>query len=453
MTSIGGVGYNNPYSIQQSLFNEIDTNGSGSITKSSLETAVTTAGGTTAAADALYADLDPNNTGSVTEQQFSQNLPSLPFSDAVGAQLIGFQAQGWPSASGAGPSGQFAQTLFSQIDTSGSGSITKSELEQAVTNAGGTTAAADALYAKLDPNNTGSVTEQQFAQALGQTLSHHHHFGGGANTDSGNSAQDALASLLQADASAGTGAVTTAAQFAQNLFSQIDTSGSGSITKSELEQAVTKAGGSTTAADALYAQLDPNNTGSVTEQQFAQALQPPSPSGTTAQDAVLALLDPSSQSTTGTSSSTGSDSTDTSGTSAVSGTTAQDALMALLNNIGSGNSTDTGTSGNTAQDALLALFNDGIGSALSTLGGSSQDPLLSLGQGSGNSFSFGSSGSTAQDALTALLQAIPTGSSTAAAGSSSTGNGTDIATAVALYQSQIDQQMLGTMFGTGSTSI
>jgi Ca2+-binding EF-hand superfamily protein len=452
MTSIGGNGYN-PYSIQQSLFNEIDTSGSGSITKSSLETAVTTAGGTSAAADALYADLDPNNIGSVTEQQFSQNLPSLPFSDAIGAQLIGFQAQGWPSTSGAGPSGQLAQSLFSQIDTSGSGSITKSELEQAVTNAGGTTAAADALYAKLDPNNTGSVTEQQFAQTLSQILPHHHS-GGGADADGGNSAQDALASLFQADASAGAGGVTTPAQFAQNLFSQIDTSGSGSITKSELEQAVTNAGGTTTAADALYAQLDPNNTGSVTEQQFAQALQPPSPSGTTAQDAVLALLDPSSQSTTGTSASTGSDSADTSSTSAASGTTAQDALLALLSNIGSGNSTDTGTSGNTAQDALFALFNDGIGSALSALGGSSQDPLLSLGQSSSNGFSFGSSGSTAQDALTALLQAIPAGSSTAA-GSSSTGNGagTNLATAVALYQSQIAQQMLGTMFGTGSTSI
>ena len=70
MTSLSGIGNGgyNPYSIQQSLFNEIDTSGSGLITKSALETAVTTAGGTTAAADALYADLDPNNTGSVTEQ-------------------------------------------------------------------------------------------------------------------------------------------------------------------------------------------------------------------------------------------------------------------------------------------------------------------------------------------------------------------------------------------------
>jgi len=452
MTSLSGIGNGayNPYSIQQSLFNEIDTSGSGSITKSELEQAVTSAGGTTTAADALYADLDPNNTGSVTEQQFERNLPTLPFSDQMGAQMIGFQARGWPGAPGAASPGGLVQSLFNEIDTSGSGSITKSELETAVTAAGGTTTAADALYAQLDPNNTGSVTEQQFAQTLSQLKPHHHHFGG-ANADGGNSAQDALASLFQAD---GTGGTTSPAQVAQNLFSQIDTSGSGSITKSELETAVTAAGGTTTAADALYAQLDPNNTGSVSEQQFAQALQPPSPTGTTARDAVLALLDPTSQNASTTPATGGNGST---GTSAIGGSTAQDALQALLNQLGS-NDTNTGagtsTSGNTAQDALLALFDDTLGSGLGALGGATQDPLLSLGQGSDTGSIFNPSGSTAQDALAALLRAMPGGSSTGTAVSSSTGTGgVDFASAVALYQSQINQQMLSTMFGGGSGSI
>ena len=143
--------------------------------KTELEQAVTTAGGSTQGADALYAQLDPNNTGSVSEQQFSQNLPLPPFSDQMGTQMMGFQASGWPGPSNGGPSGQLAQSLFSQIDSNGTGSITKSELEQAVTSAGGTTQAADALYAQLDPNNTGSVSEQQFAQTLSQVMPHHHH--------------------------------------------------------------------------------------------------------------------------------------------------------------------------------------------------------------------------------------------------------------------------------------
>ena len=61
-----------------------------------------------------------------------------------------------------------------------------------------------------------------------------------------------------------------ARQFQQNLFDQIDTNGDGSVSKSELEQAVSKAGGTTQAADALYSVLDPGNSGGFSEQQFAQ---------------------------------------------------------------------------------------------------------------------------------------------------------------------------------------
>jgi len=59
-------------------------------------------------------------------------------------------------------------------------------------------------------------------------------------------------------------ATSATAQAAQSLFSQIDTNGDGSISQTELEQAVTATGGTTQAADALYAQLDPNNTGGIT---------------------------------------------------------------------------------------------------------------------------------------------------------------------------------------------
>src|SRR5207302_3222904 len=139
-------------------------NGDGSVSKTELEQAVTKAGGGTQAADALYAVLDPNNSGGFGEQQFAQVLPGSGFSDQVQSQLIGYQAQGWPGGSSAQPGGHLAQSLFSQIDSNGDGAITQSELEQAVTKAGGTKDAADALYAKLDPTGTGSVSEQQFAQ-------------------------------------------------------------------------------------------------------------------------------------------------------------------------------------------------------------------------------------------------------------------------------------------------
>ncbi len=142
------------------------------------------------------------------------------------------------------------------------------------------------------------------------------------------------------------------------------------------------------------------------------------------------------------------------------GTAAQAALQALMSQLGAGNGADTADSGDGTSDntmaALLASLNASSGSSLAMLLSSTQDPLLSFGQDSGTGSIFNSSGSTAQDALLALLQAIPSGgSSTGTAGSPSTAtaSGTDFASAIALYQSQINQQMLSTMFGTGTAGI
>jgi len=472
INAVGYGGYNPVAAFQQNLFNEIDTSGTGSITKSEVEKAVSSAGGTTQGADALFAQLDPNNTGSVTEQQFSQNLPAPPFSDKVGSQLIGYQASGWPASPGSSPGGQLAQSLFSQIDTSGTGSITKSELEQAVTSAGGTTQGADALYAKLDPNNAGSVSEQQFAQTLSQLSPHHHHGHGGDHAAGAAGSQDPIASLLNASGGAG-----SPPQLAQTLFSQIDTSGTGSITKSQLETAVSAAGGTTQGADALYAQLDPNNTGSVSEQQFAQYLAPPSATGNTAQDALLALIQSSSNAAS-TASSTG-----VTGATGVAGSptgnTAQDALLALIQSSRGATSTASASSaiagpspgGTTAQDAVLALI-QGLGSSGGSSGhfgqgnsaqdavwsliqsfastqygstGASQDPLMAMMNGVNDvGMSALGTGNTSDTSLFSLMEASSTGSANGngSSGGNGTTNSANLALALSLYQSQMNQQML-----------
>jgi Ca2+-binding EF-hand superfamily protein len=412
MSGISGIGAGgiNPYAVQQfqqNLFNQI-SGGSGSITQSGMEQAVTKAGGTTQAADALYSELDPANTGSVNEQQFAQALPGPPYSSQMQSQMIGYQAQGWPGAStgaSATTGASLAQNLFSQIDSNGDGSISKPELEQAVTAAGGTTQAADSLYAKLDPNNTGSVSEQQLSQSLSQSAPHHHHHhgGGGGGNAAGSSAANALTSLFNADG--GDTAGTSPTQVAQNIFSQIDSNGDGSISQTEVEQAVTSAGGTTQGADALYSQLDPSKTGSVSEQQFLSALQPPSSSGNTAQDALLALLDQATQNASSTSSVSATSGT-TAGTtaSAGGGNSAQDALMALLKSFDAAQSNAFG-GGNSAQDGLMALLNADNGSA----------------NGTGNS-------------------------------GSATGNAADLSLAVSLYQNQLNQQLFSGL-GTQSAGI
>jgi Ca2+-binding EF-hand superfamily protein len=347
LSGVGGGGFTAyaPKQFQQNLFNQIDLNGDGSVSKSELEQAVTKAGGGTQAADALYSALDPANSGGFGAQQFGQAFPGSGISHQMQAQMIGYQAQGWPGASRTQAGRQLAQNLFSQIDLNGDGSISKSELEQAVTKSGGSNEGADALYAKLDPNGTGSVSQQQFSQSLLQAMPHHHHHHGGGsdaasatdgNPTGGGSAADALTSLFNAD---GGGPGYSPIQIAQNMFARTDSNGDGVITQSELEQSVTAAGGGKAGADALYAKLDPNGTGSVSQQQFIDTLQPPSAAGNTAQDALLALLDPVTQ--TGANPPAGSGGA-TSNTPI--GTTAQDALTSLIKGSG-GSSNGTSTAG------------------------------------------------------------------------------------------------------------
>lgn len=244
--------------LSQTLFNQIDTSGAGSITQSELESAVTAAGGTTASADALYSELDPSGTGSVSESQFANTIQSM-FSPEMGAQLISAQ-EGAQSATPLG--GGFAQQLFSQLDSSGDGTLTKAQLEQAVTKNGGTTQAADALWAQLDPSGASSITEQQFAANLPQPGSDP------SNSDSGNGVQDAMAALLK------------------DMPPPPPPTGSDSANGSTASTASTAASGGTSDANSAWSALQDliQSDGSSSSSTSAAS------SGNSAQDALLALL-------------------------------------------------------------------------------------------------------------------------------------------------------------------
>jgi hypothetical protein len=421
VSMIGGLGGSmSSYmqQLQQKLFDKIDANGDGNVTQSEMGQAVTSAGGTTAAANALFSDLDPNDTGSVSEQQFAQNLPM--FSPEMGGQLIAAQAQSSGGSSATDPASAFANQMFAQI-TNGGSTLTQSALEQAVTSAGGTTASADALYAQLDPNNTGSVTEQQFAANLPSVFNASATSASATSTsDGGNSASDAVAALMKtmapppgseahgahghhhhhhADADAATNTDTAtntdgssdsdpASDFLTQLFSQL-TDGGSTLTQSTLEQAVTSAGGTTAAADALYTQLDPNNTGSVTAQQFAANLPQPGQVSTTstssssstgtgnsASDAMAALMQsmappafphPMMAMEGGSFGNPWGNGMQNGGDNS-----AQAAIQALTQSLDA-SSTQTASTGNTAQDALFDLMQadgaTGASASTSTLPG------------------------------------------------------------------------------------
>ena len=92
------------------------------------------------------------------------------------------------------------QQLFAKLDTNGDGTISKTELEAAVTAAGGDNATADALFAKLDSNGDGSISSSEFAAAAPQ----HHHGGGGMGKAGGSGGEGGMAQALTAAAAGDT---------------------------------------------------------------------------------------------------------------------------------------------------------------------------------------------------------------------------------------------------------
>lgn len=74
------------------------------------------------------------------------------------------------------PPAQKMANLFAQIDTSGTGSITRTQFEQSFGSlkppAGFKAMGADAVFAKLDANGSGRVSKQEFVNGMTQMVSH-----------------------------------------------------------------------------------------------------------------------------------------------------------------------------------------------------------------------------------------------------------------------------------------
>jgi hypothetical protein len=110
----------------------------------------------------------------------------------AGANGASGSSQVWSGASMRKPMDQKMSDLFSQIDSTGSGSITKSQFEQAFQSTSAPSAfksaGADAVWAKLDPSSSGTVTKQQFTDGMQAARSqirggrHHHQSSSAAQT-------------------------------------------------------------------------------------------------------------------------------------------------------------------------------------------------------------------------------------------------------------------------------
>jgi Ca2+-binding EF-hand superfamily protein len=200
------------------------------------------------------------------------------------------QAGGSASTSATGsPGSDPLQNLFTAMDSDGDGSVSQSEMESYVQNAGGTTTQADQLYSMLGgttastgaPASSG-ISEDQMASQLpaqpaagGAHHGHHHH----AHGAGGSNGADAL---LQA----------------------LDTNDDGSVSQDELSSFVTSNGGTTADATSDFTALDTTGAGSLSSTDFANAWENLQNSSSSSNSSMLSMLNAFAKANTAAASST-----------------------------------------------------------------------------------------------------------------------------------------------------
>lgn len=195
MTSINTLGNNQSllWALQQQFFAN-STKGA-----QSASTGTGTASNTSTSSAGSSTSSSPNN--GVTGSSSANVDPNLMF------VFVAFQEQqsapqGTGSQTGATGFANRAQNLFNSIDADGDGQISQSELENAVTSAGGTTVQADSLFNKISDGGS-SIGESQLASALQQADGRHHrHHGGAGGADGASGGSDPLMAALDGSSSA-----------------------------------------------------------------------------------------------------------------------------------------------------------------------------------------------------------------------------------------------------------
>lgn len=139
------------------LFTAMDSNGDGSVSQSEMETYLGQQGATTGQADALFASLDQNGSGGISESQMGSALQQSAQVHRGGGHHHHHGASGTSSA---------ADTLLQAMDADDSGSVSQDEFSNFVTQNGGTTSEADTDFAALDASGTGSLNSADFMSAI-----------------------------------------------------------------------------------------------------------------------------------------------------------------------------------------------------------------------------------------------------------------------------------------------
>ena len=214
MTGISSLG-SNAWSLRQSSFTRIDTDGDGKVSQEEFVAGRPKHMSESRASD-LFAKIDTEDTGSLTEDQLDGALKANRRCGASGChggglseetlatvlQLLQETLSALSSDSAAPPDGGRppADEIFSKIDADGDGVVTKDEFVAARPDDVSEEQAA-AFFDRLDSEDSGSITLEQF-EAGGPGRHHGSHGAGGPpppppteTAQSGPSLAEALAAL------------------------------------------------------------------------------------------------------------------------------------------------------------------------------------------------------------------------------------------------------------------
>ena len=150
-------------STQRTMFNRLDSNSDGKLTKDEF-VAGRPKDVSESQASALYSSIDSDNAGSISEEQFDASMPS---GGSVGSMTSMLSSDAMAVLMAMSPQGGnlSASDIYAEMDADGDGSVTEAEFV-AARPADISEEDATALYATIDTEGTGSITEAQFAESM-----------------------------------------------------------------------------------------------------------------------------------------------------------------------------------------------------------------------------------------------------------------------------------------------
>jgi Ca2+-binding EF-hand superfamily protein len=168
--SIGRMGGADIAALWENLFKKVDTDSSGGVSKTEFTSAISSMASnqnvTSDEADAMFSKLDTDSNGTVSKDEMMATLK------AAGEQMRAHMPPPPPrDGKAGGPDfAKMSQDLLKSLDTSGDGSLDKTEFSAALSalSNGQSTAATDAdtIFSKLDTNRDGKVDASELAAAL-----------------------------------------------------------------------------------------------------------------------------------------------------------------------------------------------------------------------------------------------------------------------------------------------